>query len=280
MDVRILFPDERLRSYATFYYFVDCSGPLEDFLYPEWGNIRFSVEGSWWVEARQSRSTMPDAGALFGPTDRAFRVTSPGGRCAGLGLTPLGWERLIGTPADLLANRIADLKDRLGPPGEALREALRGHGTPEEGAALFDRLLLDRLAASPPNSEAAVRVDRALRALPHDASAFADGAGMTLAALRTVAKRVYGFAPKRLLRRQRFLETLGRIRVAEQPRLSELRGRDYHDQAHFNHEFLEFMGVSPREYLSAPRPLMGQAALAQLQVGIDLSFRLPPTPEA
>lgn len=277
-DVRILFPDERLRSHVTFYYFVRCGGPLEDFLYPEWGNIRFSLEGSWWVESRQRRGLFPEAGALFGPTDRAFRVTSPGGRCAGIGLTPLGWERLVAQPADRLANRIAELGDLLGPSGEAIRDRLRD-ATPEEGAALFDRLLLDRMAAGVFNSAAAIRVDQALRAMPHDAAGLAAAVGMGLPALRQLTKRVYGFGPKRLLRRQRFLETLGRIRVTDQPVLSTLRGRDYHDQSHFNHEFQEFMGVSPTDYLSAPRPLMGQAALAQLHVGIDLSFRLPPTPD-
>lgn len=276
-DVRILFPDERLRSYATFYYFVTCDAALEDFLYPEWGNVRFSLGGSWWVASRAVRGRFPEAGALFGPTDRAFRVTSLGGRCGGLGLTPLGWERLIALPADRLSNRITELGDLLGPSGEAIRDELRD-ASPEQGAALFDRLLLDRLAASAPNSGAAIRVDRVLREAPSDAAAFAASVGMTMPALRQLTKRVYGFGPKRLLRRQRFLETLGRIRVADQPVLSSLRGRDYHDQSHFNHEFQEFMGVSPTEYLSAPRPLMGQAALAQLHAGIDLSFRLPPTP--
>ena len=116
-SVRILLPDERLRSFATFYYFVDVDGTLEDFLYPEWGNVRFTLRGRWWVEQRQTRAHMPQVGALFGPTDRAAKLTSDNGSTAGFGLTPIGWERLFDVPASDLANRIVDLGTLLGTPG-------------------------------------------------------------------------------------------------------------------------------------------------------------------
>lgn len=39
------------------------------------------------------------------------------------------------------------------------------------------------------------------------------------------------------------------------------------------------MGQSPTEYIKASRPIMGPAAALQRQIGIPLSFRLPPQPE-
>lgn len=279
-SVRIRLPDERVQPFATFYYFVDVVGPLEDFLYPEWGNVRFWLSGDWWVDSRELRRSVPRHGSLFGPTDRAMRVVTHDGSTAGFGLTPLGWQRLFDVPADALANRIAALGEFMGEPGEALHAAVAAADGDDARAALFDRLLLDRLAWRTPNTDEAIRVDRALRDRPTDVAAFADTAGMNPRALKRVCKRVFGFGPKRLLRRQRFLDTLGRVRVADEVSFTDLRDPSYFDQSHFNHEFHEFMGLSPRRYLSAPRPLMGHAALVQLQQGIPLSFALPPPPEA
>ena len=278
-SIRIYFPDERLRSFATFYYFVSVRGDLEDFLYPEWGNVRFTLGGSWWVEERRVRAPMPQVGAWFGPTDRAMKVVAHDGATAGFGLTPLGWQRLFDRPAHTLANLRIDLGDALGRSGEDLQATLLGHDSDEQGVALFDRLLLDRVSVRAPNTAEAIAVDQALRTRPHDVGGFAAAAGVDARRLGKVCKAVFGFGPKRLLRRQRFLDTLGRMRVTEDFRFADIRGDEYHDQSHFNHEFHEFMGLSPRRYLSVPRPLMGQAALVQMQAGIPLSFALPPPPE-
>ena len=278
-SVRIYLPDERLRSFATFYYVVDCQGALEDFLYPEWGNIRFTTRGTWWVEGLEARQAMPQRGALFGPTDRAARVITRDGSTAGFGLTPLGWERFFAVPADALANRIVTLGDHLGTREAALHDAVMAAGSDADIVALFDQILLDRLAGTRPNSEVAIIVDTVLRDRPHSIDDFAAAASLSPRQLLRVCNRVFGFGPKRLLRRQRFLGTLGEIRITDAPRFTSLLDPEYFDQAHFYHEFKEFMGVSPKEYLSVPRPLMGQAALVQLQAGIPLSFKLPPPPE-
>ena len=129
-----------------------------------------------------------------------------------------------------------------------------------------------------PNSARAIAVDRVLRERPRSVGAFAEEAGLPPRTLGRVCKDVFGFGPKRLLRRQRFLDTLGRIRIADGFRFDELRDPEYFDQSHFNHEFHEFMGLSPSEYLAVERPLMGQAALVQMAAGIPLSFKLPPQP--
>lgn len=279
-SVRIYLPDERLRSFATFYYFVEANDPLEDFLYPEWGNVRFSVRGSWAMRLADTYPDGPLQSALFGPTDHAESVVSSFGKTVGFGLTPLGWERLIRMPADRLANRICDLDNLFGASGEELRQTLAGHDSDQEGVALFDEILLARLAATPENSESAITVDLVLRDRPIDVAAFASAAGVSAKTLGRTCRRVFGFGPKRLLRRQRFLDTLGTIRVTDKPEFSALIDPEYFDQSHFNREFREFMGLTPGDYLSAPRPLMGQAALVQMQAGIPLSFKLPPQPDA
>jgi AraC-like DNA-binding protein len=275
-SVRIYLPDERLRSYATFYYFVESSEPLEDFLYPEWGNVRFALRGSWRTQLPYTDWETPLDAALFGPTDRATRVASDGGKTVGFGLTPLGWARLIGTPADKLANRVIDLGDVFGVAGTAIHGALVSQTEDADGVVLFDRMLLARLAGARPAPRRFIQVDQALRSRPHNVEQFAAAAGVPVRSLARLCHQLFGFSPKRLLRRQRFLDTLGLIRVTDQPLFSELIGDEYFDQAHFTHEFREFMGITPTQYLSVPRPIFTSAARAQAAAGITLSFELPP----
>lgn len=279
-SIRLYYPAVPLQSFVTFYYFVECDAPLRDFLYPEWGNVRFSVRGEWFMRLGDAYPDGPISAALFGSTDRAAEVVSAGGKTVGFGLTPLGWERLFDIPADALANRVCGIADLLGTPGDAIQATLAGHGSDQQGVALFDGLIADALAARPPNSPLAMQVDRVLRDRPADVDAFAQATGMSGQRLRRACLRIFGFGPKRLLRRQRFLDTLGTIRITDHPEFSTLIDSEYFDQSHFNREFREFMGLSPGAYLGVPRPLMAHAAAAQTQVGIPLSFRLPPQPVA
>lgn len=277
-SVRIYLPDERLRSYATFYYFVECTGPLEDFLYPEWGNVRFTTRGEWRVRMGPGYPDRPLVAALFGATDRAAQVVSPGGKTVGFGLTPLGWQRFLAAPADEFANRVVPVGDLFGVSGDDLLAQLAAQDSDEAGVALFDALLLDRLAQTRANPDWAIELDAILRDRPASVERFAASAGLPERTLARRCKKLFGFNPKRLLRRQRFLDTLGKMRVMEQRHYNSLIDPEYFDQAHFVHEFREFMGLSPTQFLSVPRPLMGKAAEAQVAAGITLSFQLPPGP--
>jgi AraC-like DNA-binding protein len=277
--VDILVPAEGLRGYVTFYYFVAADGPLTDFLYPEWGNVRFALAGDWRVTMAGTPAGDGTGGdRLFGPTDRCGRVVTGGGRVAGFGLTPLGWHRLIGRDASALANRDVPLDHPFGAATAAMRAALAGDSQLPARVAACDALLAAYAAARPPEDPLVVAVDRVLRARPHDVPAFAAAAGVSTRTLYRVCLRAFGFAPKRLLRRQRFLDTLGHVRTAVGDPLQAALDPDYCDQAHFYRDFRDFMGMSPRAYFTASRDLMARAAAAQAAAGVPLSFRLPPPP--
>lgn len=275
--VRIRRPSPALQGYVTFFYFVDVGGALTDFLYPEWGNVRFSIAGQWDVLMQGFASPPPRTAALFGPTDRPGRIVTTGGRCVGFGMTPIGWHRLIGGDASAMANRIAPLGDRLGCDGETLHAALTAEADEGASVAILERLLMTRLATRPPVSEQILAADRALRTRPAEVSDFAALAGLSERTLHRLCLKTFGFAPKRLMRLQRFLDTLGRVRIAIGDPVTESIDR-YFDQAHFYRDFRDFMGMTPRGYFGAPRRLMAAAAAEQMRAGVSLSFRLPPQP--
>ncbi|MGZ3404752.1 MAG: hypothetical protein ACXU8P_14610, partial [Phenylobacterium sp.] len=113
-SVRVYLPDPALRAYVTFYYFVEAYGPLTDFLYPEWGNVRLSVAGDWRVVNDPRDGVAPNDRALFGTKDRCGRIVTGGGKTVGFGLTPLGWNRLIDLNAGGMANRVREIGGELG----------------------------------------------------------------------------------------------------------------------------------------------------------------------
>jgi len=280
VSVRVYYPHPDLQAYVTFYYFVEADGPLVDFLYPEWGNIRLNVSGDWMVLNDPRDPAVPAQRVLYGPTDRRGKIVTGGGKTVGLGLTPGGWARLIGSDASRLANRVIEITDQIDLDVHALQAAFMADGDDDAvGVARFDAVLLDLLASRPPTPPAVLAVDRALRNQPRDVPTFAELAGVSPRHLHRLCLAAYGFPPKRLLRRQRFLYTLGLIRITPDPTLGTLIDLEYHDQSHFNRDFHDFMDMSARVYAATPRALMQAAAAAQLAIGIPLSFKLPQPPE-
>ena len=278
--VNVYRPSETLQSYVTFFYSVEADGPLVDFLYPEWGNVRFARSGSWSVAMPRFYPAGPQERHLFGPTDRPGKVETAGGRLFGFGLTPIGWHRLFGGHAGEMANRIVPLGNRLGVSDEELHKWVTEASDDLLLVHRFEELIATFISHRPPVERSVLAVDRAFRLRPPTVAEFARSAGLTDRTLQRVCLRSFGFAPKRLLRLQRFLDSLGHMRSAVGEPVNEALGLAYYDAAHFYHDFRAFMGMTPREYLSAPRPLMAAAADAQLAAGITLSFELPPTIDA
>ena len=282
LSVRIYRPPPALQSWMTFCYIIDSPGPLLDFLYPEWGNVRFALAGKWTVTPAGDVPGWPHDAMLYGPTDRHSTVRTDGGRAFGFGLTPLCWSRLIGGDAAALINSGVPLREQLGVPGEALRRQLIADAAIDDRRAVerVERLVATLLADAPPAPPLVCAVDRALRGRPGTIGDFATAAGVAERTLHRLCRHAFGFSPKRLLRLQRFLDALGEARSAVGRPIAGALGESYCDQSHFYRDFHDFMAMRPRDYYAAPRPLMAAVAAAQVEADVSLSFRLPPQPGA
>ncbi len=278
VSVRIHEPPPELSGYVTFFYFVTVSKPIVDFLYPEWGNVRFSLSGDWHVEP-SDEDVFSNCGAVFGPTDRRGLIWTSGGSVVGFGLTPFGWHAIVRTDASSMLNRTRLLTDQMGAPGELLLSQLQSAATDQQALDFLSAALIQRMASQPAIGDTVRRVDAAFRRAPSTVSEFSSWTGLSSRTLQRVCLHTYGFAPKRLLRLQRFLRTLGHVRAAVGEPLSEGLGREYYDQSQFYRDFKEFMQMTPRSYLASARQVMAAAAAAQAEAGVTLSFELPPAPD-
>ncbi|MFM5918358.1 MAG: helix-turn-helix domain-containing protein [Novosphingobium sp.] len=269
--VRFFMPSPALAPYISTYYLTEVHLPagefIEDWLHPEWANLRFVSGGAWSsVLGEGPLEPMPQA-ILTGPTSLAAHFRLGGGaRAWGVGILPLGWLRLLGVPASNHVDKTVALAgDPTGLPLAGLPDAAfaGGDGNAADEAARIDAYLLNLLDRSPPHEdEPKIRAAHAAL-VDEDMASVADLAeriAMSSRSLERLSLKAFGFSPKLLLRRQRFLRSLAQFML--DPSLTWIRTLDFHyvDQAHFVRDFRRFMAMSPRRYAGIDHPVLRAAA--------------------
>jgi len=258
-----------LHPYLSTIYLTEVSVPtgtrVDDYLHPEWGNLRF-------IDGETPLASVGGAPAIAtprfvatGPTSTATYFAAGNMRVWGIGIVPLGWAKFIALPADDLADRFCD--------GDAhpafaavapLGAALRGVNDVDAAAAMIDAHFCALLGDAPPDDPAILAAHRAL--VDDDLSTVADlsaKVGLSERSIERLSHRAFGFSPKLLLRRQRFLRSLARFMLDPSMAWIDTMDHHYYDQAQFTRDFAKFMGMSPREYAARPKPILGAAAKAR-----------------
>jgi len=259
-SVRFYLPSPPLAALVTTFYMIDVTQPMVDHIHPEWGNIRLVVKGLWTSRFIGGAVDSPGLAVLYGPTDRTRQIDSPGGALVGIGLTPLGWLKLIGSNADALANRVVRLDELLGVPDATVLARL-APASDAERVALLESLLLARLDARSTDDDAVRAVHQALIAKDvTDVAGLAAASGLHVRQLQRVCGRAFGFSPRRLLNRQRFMRTLKNVTEQLDRPVGAVLDEAYYDQAQFIRDFRSYMGMTPSAYFKLPRVLLQRSA--------------------
>ncbi|MBB6426452.1 AraC family transcriptional regulator [Sphingopyxis sp. JAI128] len=258
-----------LRPYVSTIYLTEISVPrggrVEDYLHPEWANLRF-VEGDPPLAAIGADAVLEAPRFIAtGPTSKACYFSARNMRTWGIGILPMGWAKFIPLPADDLADRFADGKThpafvRFAPLAHALRRA----NDIDAAAASINDHLSRLLPDAPPDDPAILAAHVAL--VDDDLASvagLADKLSMSERSVERLSHRAFGFPPKLLLRRQRFLRSLGRFMLDPSMAWIDTMDHHYYDQAQFTRDFQRFMGMSPRDYAARPKPILGSAAFAR-----------------
>jgi AraC-like DNA-binding protein len=261
-----------LRPYFTTFYITEIDVPsggcVTDHLHPEWANVRF-VEGSLPESEIEGSPPMHGVAAIAtGPTSTTTRFTIGTARIWGVGLLPLGWARFVGAPAYELADRLFDIATE---PAFAtfrpLAETLFGD-VPDEAAELA-RIVAHFEAGTRHALHDEARIMACHNAIidPEIGSVaeMAEAAGLASHTVERICRRYFGFPPRMLLRRQRFMRSL--VQYMLDPSLHWITAMDshYHDQAQFVRDFHRFMGMSPSEYGALPHPVLSGVMIARQQ---------------
>lgn len=283
VDVRFYGLPEKLRPYFAALYSYDVTGVgdglLTDYLHPEWATLRIAV-GTPATVIMPDGSTVPQwPFSITGPTTAAVRFGLSDARVWGLALQPAGWARFVDAPAGDFARKSLSARGleafRLFQPLEEIV-----HATVDDLDLTLDAIVtfLSQLDVPPNPHEAKVISCHNASRDPDVASVadLADRTGVSPRTLERLCNRYFGFPPKTVLRRQRFLRSLAQFMAQRGRNWSQSLDRQYVDQAHFVREFRSFMGVSPSEYADMDHPVIDQLMMGQiLDQGLETTTDLP-----
>lgn len=254
-------PAEFDACFTTFYRLevdIEAGKTVWDHLQPEWANIRFFA-GSCPISQISGGPQLTGANfTATGPSSLPNRFELGTSRMWGIGFLPLGWARFFDVEAASVANIVVDGTThpcfaQFAP----LREALCDPGCPEQEQLDAILALMRKLARPSGDDEKILRVHRALVDIDVTSVAeFAERAGKTVRSLERVCTRYFGFAPKLLMRRQRFMRSLTSFMLHRGSKWTEAMDEHYHDQAQFTREFQQFMEMKPTEYAALNHPIL------------------------
>ncbi|AJP72248.1 AraC family transcriptional regulator [Sphingomonas hengshuiensis] len=266
-------PDPRVGDYITEYYVLDSAGPevmgAIEWIMPGSANIRLFMDERPVNVTIGNRIYAPTPHvALYGPTSRALRVEAFGGVTIGMAVSALGWAQLIDQPANRFRDRIVPLADAV--PAQlasALHKRLGASDMALEVKGILDAFFVDTLGEPHPD-EPAIRIMSALIVdeTVEDIAIIADRVGMSVPRLRQLSLRYFGFPPKRLMRRARFLRSLLRMYAAGDAADYSLISRGYFDVSHFLRDSEEFLGTTPRRFMAQQTPYLRQILRARTAV--------------
>jgi AraC-like DNA-binding protein len=192
-------------------------------------------------------------GALVGPRSKCVTVSTERPFTAvGVHFNPGGAYPFVGGATADLVDSSAPLADLWGSAADDIAERLACATAPQDRFRVLEQMLLARLSAFTPQ----LPIRRALELFDRSGGLITVGA--VLQRIGTSRRRFVeefrtevGFPPKAFCRLRRFSVVLNRVaslKDADWADVAQVVG--YWDQAHFNHDFREFCGLTPSEYLA------------------------------
>ena len=256
-------PPRDLQSCFTTFYLTEIDLPdtatVTDALQPEWANLRFfsGAPPRSWIAGNEP---LTDTNFVAtGPSSRATSFCLGRSRFWGIGLLPLGWARFIGLPAEDHANLVTDGHRH---PSFArfrpLAETLATHAGDEEAELAAIAAFFAAFPPLDPEEEARVNAISAVLVDPRTATVaeMVERLAINQRTLERTCLRHFGFPPKLLLNRQRFMRSLVQFMLDRSRKWIGAIDANYHDQAQFVRDFRRFMGMSPSQYAAMPHPVL------------------------
>ena len=189
---------------------------------------------------------------ITGPHSRAFELTTEEQfAVAGVVFRPGGLYPFVSVPVGELTNTHADLADLWGGLAAELHERTRDEPTLEQQVAVLECVLTERLARGrlqrPEVRWAVAAFDR--DPATANVAQVIEQTGMSHRRFLDLFAAEVGLTPKVFCRLRRFRRALDQVahqRIVNWTDVALACG--YYDQAHFNHDFRAFAGMSPTMY--------------------------------
>ncbi len=263
-------PVAALRHHLSSYLVLDTEPvdpPLtSEWMLPSWAQIWIIITRDPVTLTVRNRhyAAMPVA-VLYGVTSRAMHATAVGGVSIGVDISPLGWARLFRQSAEALRDRVTPLDQLM--PAALVEELVSSLSASDQALDVKDLLddFFTRHMAKPHRDEPMIAQIMRLICDPgvtnlDDAAA---AIGIPSHTLRRLSRRYFGFPPKTLIMRTRFLRAFvpmlgSRARIDQQAVPPH-----YHDRSHFLRDARLFLGMTARRFAAVDTPYLDAALRAR-----------------
>ncbi|MFD1033585.1 hypothetical protein ACFQ15_02875 [Sphingomonas hankookensis] len=257
MAIRYDQPAAALGDYVTGYHLYAASGPaamgLENWFLPGTANVRVTLgAGPIAVSIGRFKCDPLPQTSLFGPSSHAIHTVTNGGVMIGFGISALGWSRFFSGGADRYADRIVPLGSVDAGFAQRLVATLSAVRDEQGVKPALDAFLLGEMG--PPCADEAL-IRAVARLVTHDTpdaiAEVAESWGISPERLRRLSKRHFGFVPKTLMIRSRFLRSL--VPLIEAKGEIDYSNIDpgYVSASHFLRDAHAVLGTTPRRFLHA-----------------------------
>ncbi|WP_318248067.1 AraC family transcriptional regulator [Novosphingobium huizhouense] len=254
-------------------YHLDCG------LFCDTAFLRVQLSGAWTAQTLDGPRQLGRAAVFLGPNTRRMPISVTGS------FTSIGVAFRPGCFVPLGLGAIADHLDRL-VEIEALGFSAKRWlalgdlaGSPEQIVlAMEQELRAILLQRRPPEPDpVSARFEAAAFTDPNaTVGALAADMGVEQRRLERIVRRDFGIPPKQVLRRARALDMASHLRgVADRDEADALVLR-YYDQSHLIREFTALFGMSPRQFMARPQPLMTAALETRQARRLETIERIAP----
>lgn len=241
--------------------------------------IRIQLAGDWTAETADGPRAYDRSALFFGPQSKRMPVTVTGSFVSvGVSLRPGACHALGGPKLADFVDRLIDCR-QVGISSPGFLAGLDADGDPEAAFLGIEAYLRERAAQWDGREPDPLTARFEALAFANPSAGVADFArecGVDQRRLERLVRRDFGMAPKQVLRRARALDMASHLRgVADADEADELALR-YYDQSHLIHEFTELFGMSPRQFVETPQPVLTLALESRQARRLEAIARLAP----
>ncbi|WP_365760197.1 helix-turn-helix domain-containing protein [Novosphingobium sp.] len=241
--------------------------------------LRIQLRGDWTAETAEGRREMGRATLYFGPQTRRMPITVKGSfTSVGLSFRAGACHALGGIKLDTMCDKLAPV-ETLGLCREEWMNLFAAGGSPEDWCTAMEDAMRRMIAASGAKEPdpVAASVEAAAFTNPEISVALlAQQCGTEQRKLERQIRRDFGMPPKQVLRRARALDMASHLRgVADRDEAEALALR-YYDQSHLIREFTALFGMSPRQFVDSPQPLMTLSLETRQARRLEMLSRIGP----
>lgn len=275
-------PSPDLAPWIARLYVSEVSAPedhvLSCGLFGDMPNIRMQLKGDWSGDFPEGRWNVQDSSTLyFGPQSKRLPVSVRGSfASAGVTFVPGACNALCEVNVANWVDRAVPL-ETLGGNGNSWLSRIDPDGTPEDWCQAMESAVRQMVECSGGREPDPVtrRFEWVAYSDPSiSVSAFAQDSGIEMRRLERIIRRDFGLTPKQVLRRARALDIASHLRgVSDQAEDLAVR---YYDQSHLIREFTHFFGMSPRQFVKEPQPLLTLGLETRQVRRLEMIERLAP----